>query len=793
MKTFVMCFVLMSAAVAFALDVSGTVVDSVTLEAIPGANVYLEEMKKIGAAASIDGKFTVKNVPSGNWTFSVTAMGYGKSSKVVPIGDEKDVELDFQLFPSVFKGDVVTVTATREPRVAKELPIRTEVITSENILEKGASDLYEAFEGEPGIRVEQQCSNCNFSMLRVAGLEGGYAEMLIDGQPIFTGLAGVYGLQQIQAANIEQIEIVKGAGSALYGPNALGGVVNIRMREPGPIPVMNLGFSIGEKETYSFNFGGTMRKNRLAVSYSFQSDVKGEIDQTGNVSPSFVEDGDYDDAGADGYTDRVKSNDYGAALKVHVYEPTGVGSKLNVFGRAMGEFRKGGFIETFDDPFDPDAEHIRTRRYESGIGYSHDFSRGSRAELNLTYVDNYRNATNGAAWDKAIEAGMLDDDLELTTEGQDYIDEYGMRAFKDNFFPLPFISQENLYLADATYSHPLPWAGDIMVGAQYRRSDLDQDINGDDTDEKSADDMGFFAQLDIFPFTEKCEIILGSRYDLHNSSDKSTNLDYETSAFNPRIAARYGFTDDFILRASLGTGFRVPYLFAEDLHLCASSPKIYKGDDLKPEKAMSISVGVDYEIAYHQLGLSFFDTRIDDKVEFIDPEGGDVPAGYDFRWSNVGKAYTNGVEFYVEGIPLYWLEYRANAVYTNAKFEELRDPDDENSDHIPRSPAITANASVKFRPGKFGVNFGADYTGSMYIDHVPEEDEANYILEETDPYVIFNARIGYDILDNVELFVKGRNLFDYTQPTRDITDAAYMYAPLYGRTISAGINVSLNP
>ncbi|MGC9315252.1 MAG: TonB-dependent receptor [bacterium] len=778
----------------FAATITGTVINAATSEPLPGANIFVEEKREIGSSANIEGLFRIENISAGSWTISATAIGYGKVTHEITIDDEGgSYSLDYLLYPQVLRGNEVVVTAMKEPRVVKDLPVRTEVITKDDIQLRGAFDLYQAFEGQPGIRVEQQCSNCNFSMLRAQGLEGGYAEIVVDGQPVFTELAGVYGLQQMTSASIEQVEIVKGAGSALYGAGALSAIVNIKTKEPDPIPRLNLALLAGENETYSIQFDGTMRKDKFAVAYALQLDTKGAVDETGNTDPDFVENGNFEDAGPDGFTDRIYSDNYGAILKTYLYEPFGKGSKVILDVNALGEFRKGGFIETFDDPFDPDAEHIRTRRYAVGANYIQNFDSGNHFDFKASYVNHYRNATNGAAWDKAIEAGVLDDDLDITPAGEDSLASMGMLEFRSRYFPGPFIAEENLYLLDFLYSHPISGLGDVMVGTQYRRSEIEQDINrSGENDAKHADDVGIFAQVDIRPFTDDLEIVAGARFDNHKSHDGLTGIDYDVSQVNPRIAARYFLTGDVTLRASYGTGFRVPYLFAEDLHLCASSPRIYKGDDLEPEKASSFSFGADFAPGANEIGFGFFYTQIDNKIEFIEPGGErEVPAGYDFRWTNVGKAATLGSELSVRGNPLPWLSYNANTVYSNSRFDERRDPDDENSDRIPRSPEWTAYGELIFKFGKLSLFSGLNFTGSMFMDHVPEENEELYILEKTDPFVTVNSGITYSISRNVDIVINAHNLFGYTQPTRDITDAAYIFAPLIGRQISGGIRINL--
>ncbi len=796
---------------AFAINAAtiiGTVQDAETGGALPGANVYPLDIKGIGASTDMDGNFRMLNVPRGKLQIIATYRGYQKRVADVKIESENDeIEVNFKLEPSADMLDKIVVTATRERRILKEVPIRTEVVTNEQLRERSITDLYEALDGVQGVRVEQQCSNCNFSELRLNGLGGGYAKTVIDGMPIFSGLASVYGMQQLQASNIEQIEIVKGAGSALYGGDALGGVINVIMKEPGFRPSTRFGFNVSEHGDYNLNFSGTMRSDNYAVAYSFQHDIENELDQTGNIEDNFVEMENFDNIGEDGYTDRIFSTNTGGGLKAYLYEPFGTGSKITAYGRAMTEFRKGGYIETFSDPFDPDAEHIKTDRYEFGTGYNHYFQNGNDIDINLSYTKHYRNATNGAAWDKAIDAGILDDDLELTEDGQNYIDEYGFNRFKSQYYPKPFISDEDLYLIDMKYNQPImPWM-DVMVGGQYRKSDLVQDINGDENaDEKHADDIGIFIQSSMKLMENRTELILGGRVDIHGSEDKlaedvalesgESYEPYESSVFNPRIAAIYNISDFAIARASFGTGYRVPYLFAEDLHLCASSPKIYKGSDLEPEKSSSISAGLDFDIPYNEFGFNAFHNQIKDKVEFIDPDGGEVPEGYDFRWTNAGNATTTGIELYANGRPLSYLEYAIDFGYTLAKYEERRYGEDipghEDSDFIPRAPALTGGLGLTFDT-KIGLSLimQAKYTGKMYIDHVPEEDEALLRLEETEPYTIFNTHLAYNITPYTNIYLDIKNLTDYVQPTRDITDAAYIYAPLYGRTISIGFDIEL--
>jgi len=126
----------------------------------------------------------------------------------------------------------VVSTATRTEHLLAEVPIRTEVLRADEIALRGGGDFSRAVELINGIRVESNCQNCNTSDVHLLGLEGAYNQLLFDGAPLMSTLGAVYGIEQIPAAFISRIEVVKGGGSALYGPGAVAGVVNLISTPP---------------------------------------------------------------------------------------------------------------------------------------------------------------------------------------------------------------------------------------------------------------------------------------------------------------------------------------------------------------------------------------------------------------------------------------------------------------------------------------------------------------------------------------------------------------------------------
>jgi outer membrane receptor for ferrienterochelin and colicins len=129
----------------------------------------------------------------------------------------------------------IVVVATRSGRRVQDEPIRVEVINREEIEEKilmtpGNISMLVAETG--GLRVQVTSPALGSSNVRVRGLEGRYTQILADGLPLYGGTGGI-GLLQIAPTDLGQVEVIKGAASALYGPSALGGVINLVSRRPG--------------------------------------------------------------------------------------------------------------------------------------------------------------------------------------------------------------------------------------------------------------------------------------------------------------------------------------------------------------------------------------------------------------------------------------------------------------------------------------------------------------------------------------------------------------------------------
>ncbi len=211
---------------AFAKDVTGTVTEAETGDPVYGAIVNVKGTK-IGTITDKEGTWTLSDIPHDDFVLVFQMTGY-KTVEIQTTGGVVHARLEISMFNV---GEVV-VTGTQTKHLYEDAPVKTEVVPKRQIEAVEEADLYGVLQYTPGVRVENNCQNCSFTQLRLLGLEGGYSQVLINGDPVVSTMAGVYGLQQFPEQMIESLEVVKGGGSALYGANAIGGVVNIRLRRP---------------------------------------------------------------------------------------------------------------------------------------------------------------------------------------------------------------------------------------------------------------------------------------------------------------------------------------------------------------------------------------------------------------------------------------------------------------------------------------------------------------------------------------------------------------------------------
>lgn len=123
--------------------------------------------------------------------------------------------------------DVIVVSASKIDQLIDTSSEKVNVISEEELEKKGAKTLAEALRSVPGVIVSNSALKNKSSSVMIQEFDGQYVKVLVDGVAVSAENAGAVYLERIPIENIDHIEIVQGAASALYGSDAMGGVINI--------------------------------------------------------------------------------------------------------------------------------------------------------------------------------------------------------------------------------------------------------------------------------------------------------------------------------------------------------------------------------------------------------------------------------------------------------------------------------------------------------------------------------------------------------------------------------------
>lgn len=773
----------------------GDVKSAKTQEHIPYVRIAMKGTS-MGTVADGTGHFKLAHLPVGKCVIVAQVVGYKTQEKEVVMEKGKAVQLFFELEEDPLHLEQVVVTGTRTEHYLKDVPIRTEIISSEAIENKNASNIYEALEGTPGIRVESQCQFCNFTMVRMQGLGAEHTQVLINGQPIYSGLAGVYGLQQMSTVDVDKIEVVKGAGSALYGSGAIAGAINIVTKEPDFIPTTTLDLQLGSHKTNRFDLNSSMRneKGNIGLNIFAQRYSEGAIDETG---PGMTRE---EVRNKDGVSDRVMSNLTNVGFGLYINDAFLKNDQLIIRGKSVFENREGGTMtdDYFRNPLTDGTENITTDRYELSLNYNKPIKTKSEINFSMAYTNHNRNATNDS---------YLND--YMATHGDTVPDLREMRPYLANEHSLTStltfntkLKKHSLIFGVQAFYDILKESGMYVVvdeaspflGTSYRS-----------TANKSAREFGMFVQ-DEWSITDKFMIVPGIRLDHHHSGEEYVSdqqvfeaayfpkTNFDETAVNPRMVIKYAISEKFTLRANAGTGFRAPYGFSEDLHLCSGSPRVWKSSDLNPERSMSYNLSADYYGKQFRVSANLFRTDLKDKIGFTDADPHIAALGYDYQWKNIDDAFVQGVELSMMFNIIRGLNLGVDFTYNHGKYKNVREDwvgteYEKVSQYISRFPTTTGNFKMEYTPKTWTFTVIGNYQGMMYIDYY-SEDETLSKIKKTEPNMIFSARVSKKI-KQFKLYAGVNNIFNYVQDERHLDDAAFMYAPVYGTTFYGGISVTI--
>lgn len=221
-------------------------------ESLPYVNIYLKGTD-MGAVSGDNGTFKITNVKRGTYTIIASFTGYQTQRKRITIASE-DITINFDLPESELLDEVI-VTGTLKAVSRLESPVPVEVYSPTFFKKNPTPNIFEALQNVNGVRPQLNCNVCNTGDIHINGLEGPYTLVMIDGMPIVSGLSTVYGLSGIPNSLIEQVEVVKGPASSLYGSEAVGGLINIITKLPEHAPLFFIDNFVSSWGEANFDLG----------------------------------------------------------------------------------------------------------------------------------------------------------------------------------------------------------------------------------------------------------------------------------------------------------------------------------------------------------------------------------------------------------------------------------------------------------------------------------------------------------------------------------------------------------
>ena len=223
-------------------SLSGFITDAETGRPIPDANIWIEDLKT-GAASGDGGFFCIKGLPPGDHTVLVRVIGFRAESRQLTVG--ADTREHFLLKPEPITVDPLLVTATLSDHLQSQVSAASEILTGPRLRETGGNTAAEIVQSARGLFLKSYDSVTGSQVPSIRGSNPEQVLVLLDGQPLNMVQGGGVDLNSIPAEALERVEIIRGGHSALYGTDAVGGVIQLITKDGAPLR----GFSYGTSST----------------------------------------------------------------------------------------------------------------------------------------------------------------------------------------------------------------------------------------------------------------------------------------------------------------------------------------------------------------------------------------------------------------------------------------------------------------------------------------------------------------------------------------------------------------
>ena len=581
MRYLIVLFLLISSTAKPEIRLEGTVLNQKNNSPIAMVNVY-DSNSEIGEITDRNGKFSIilKDQKTANLTFSHIAFNNYHQNF-----DTSQSDLTIEMNETLIQLDDVVITSTRTGYLLRDVPIATEVIGSKEIDESGAITVGELLSQRSGVSSSLNVDGGeSFNML---GLDSKYILILKNNQPITGKFNNRVDLNQISIARIKKIEIIKGPGSAIYGSEAMGGIVNIVTED------------IAES---------------MLINFSYRASSFGETPK------------------------QISSDPINSSIKNSIVVP------INNFTIAnditLQYFTKGQQFEYINSD-EIDKINFNTdvswKKLNHQINLSHQYfnhedegatrlSSGTLLFTNATSI-NRNQLTLSHNWDIKEHVS-----IEQTMRKVDYSRRYKV-INTNEVIDRNDITEENNFEYELLFNHQMK---NMLLngGFEFSKPQYKSDrITGGN---QTKDILGVFNQA-TFNLSSVMDIVAGIRLDNYN----------DTTVFSPRLAFAYKPNIQWTFRTAYGHGFRAPSFMESliDWEHVEFGYSVKGNPDLKPEVSKGITLGAEYRNNNNfQLSSLFYHNSFSNLIKDYTLESGV------FSYRNIESADFTGIELIAKWI-----------------------------------------------------------------------------------------------------------------------------------------------
>lgn len=425
----------------------------------------------------------------------------------------------------------VVISGTMRAIKRSASPVPVEVYTPKFFMKNPTPSMFDAMQMINGVRPQLNCNICNTGDIHINGLEGPYTMVLIDGMPIVSSLASVYGLAGIPTSLVERIEVVKGPASSLYGSEAIGGLINVITKNPTKAPLLSADVSGTNWQEFNADLGLKYRAGEK---------------MTGLLGINYFKYGNPVDKNHDHFTDVTLQD-------------------------RISFFNKFSFKRKNDRQANVAMRYVYEDRWGGEMNWNKNFRGGDSVYGESIYTSRFELMGN---YQLPVKEKMT---LSYSANSHDQHSAYGKLIFN---------AKQQVAFSQLTWEKEVSKKHSLLSGivARYTTYNDNTTATMDTLNNSDRPDNillpGIFVQDEI-ALHPKHQLLLGARYDYDH---RHGNI------FTPRLAYKYSTNPNNIFRVNAGTGFRVVNIFTEDHAALTGARAVIIADELKPERSYNVNV-----------------------------------------------------------------------------------------------------------------------------------------------------------------------------------------------------------